>query len=79
VFTPTGDFGRIVCSGGSPRIEGGFGRQLFPQTLFLFADARRDLDGDPDVKIAALGHAGGQPFVPDARLMSLLSACEDLI
>jgi hypothetical protein len=55
-------------------IEGGFGGQLLPQTLFLITHAGRDLDGDGDIKIASLARADGQTFAPDAQLMSLLGA-----
>jgi hypothetical protein len=42
--------------------------------LLIFADSQRDLDGNPDVKIAALAGTGRQSFASDAQLMSLLSA-----
>ena len=50
-------FDKIVGSETPPRIESGLCRQLLPQTLFLFADTRRNLNGNSDVKIAALASA----------------------
>jgi hypothetical protein len=45
--------------------------------LFLFAAAGRNLNGNPDVKIAAFASASGQPFALHAQLMSLLSSGGD--
>jgi hypothetical protein len=57
-------FVKANISRGFSRIEGGLCRQLFPQKLILLADVGRDLNGGLDVKIAALGRTGGQPFAP---------------
>jgi hypothetical protein len=54
------------------RIKAGLCRQLFPQTLFLLANVRGDLNGSLDVKIPASGTAGGQALAPDAQFLSLL-------